>query len=101
MSSDLSNWPAWALITVGLATAMSLTLMIIALIRVVQTPSEQLTLPRAAWIVLLFIQFIGPIAFLVAGRKPPVIDDSHATRQGPLTSTDRVLDVLYPDDRQS
>lgn len=58
----------WAMI--GVLVAIQLALMITALVIAIRTPAERLTLPRAVWILLCFVQFIGPIAFLAAGRKP-------------------------------
>ena len=34
-------------------------------------PSDQLRGPKLAWAAGLFVQPVGPIAYLIAGRKPP------------------------------
>lgn len=55
------------LIAMGIA---QLALLVTALWILVKTDVERLTLPRLAWVVIIvFVNLLGPIAFLVGGRK--------------------------------
>jgi hypothetical protein len=61
-----------------------------------RTPNARLTLPKWAWALICLLQFIGPIAFFAAGRKPQQVADTEPHTDG-AASTDRVLDDLYGD----
>ena len=61
-----------------------------------RTPTARLTLPKWAWAVLCVVQFVGPIAFFAAGRKPQQVADTAPHPDGPSTTT-RVVDDLYGD----
>ena len=62
-----------------------------------RTPAERLTLPKWGWALLCLIQFVGPIVFFVAGRKPAPMADTVAP--APTTTPDTVIDSLYGNDR--
>lgn len=62
-----------------------------------RTPTERLTLPKWGWALLCLIQFVGPIVFFVAGRKPPSMADAGA--QAPTTTPDTVIGSLYGNGR--
>lgn len=62
-----------------------------------RTPPERLTMPKWAWALLCLIQFVGPIVFLVAGRKPVPMADMSVSE--PRTTPDRVIDSLYGRDQ--
>jgi hypothetical protein len=62
-----------------------------------RTPAERLTLPKWAWALLCLIQFVGPIVFFVAGRKPAAIADTTVPEPG--TTPDHVIDSLYGRER--
>ncbi len=71
-------------------------LLIAAWVVLFRTPAQRLTLPKWAWALLCLIQFVGPIVFFAAGRKPaPVADVGPVER----TTTDTVIDSLYGRDR--
>lgn len=83
---------AWVII--GILIAVEVVLFVTALIMVSRTPSERLTLPRVAWILLCFVQIIGPIAFFVLGRKPAPIEDT-TLAQRRTSNVDSTIDELY------
>lgn len=68
-------------------------LLIAAWIVLFRTPKERLTLPKWAWALLCLIQFVGPIVFFVAGRKPAQVTDVQTAAPG--ATADRVIDSLY------
>lgn len=55
------------LIVVGGAVEVALTL--VAAVDLVRRPRETVRGPKAAWALALAIQPVGPIAYLVAGRR--------------------------------
>jgi len=61
-----------------------------------RTPAARLTLPKWAWAVICLAQFIGPIAFFAAGRKPQQVPDT-APHTDSASTTARVVDDLYGD----
>lgn len=79
---------ALALVEFGLLAAAWIVLF--------RTPAARLTLPKWAWAVICLVQFVGPIAFFAAGRKPQQVADTEPHTDG-AASTDRVLDDLYGD----
>lgn len=83
---------AWVI--VGILIAVEVVLLVTALIMVSRTPSERLTLPRVAWILLCFVQIIGPIAFFMLGRKPAPIEEI-APAQRRDSNIDAAIDELY------
>jgi hypothetical protein len=72
-------------------------LLVVALIVLIRTPSDRLTLPRWAWVLICFIQLVGPIAFLLAGRSAPT--QQLPTPTAPSSSAGTVVSELYPDDK--
>ena len=89
---------SWIEITglVGLVL-VELGLLAAAWIVLFRTPQQRLTMPKWAWALLCLIQFVGPIVFFVAGRKPvPMVDTSLPE---PRTTPDRVIDSLYGRDQ--
>ncbi len=102
MNADLSEllaWPWWAIALIALAALVSVALLIAALIVLFRTPVERLTAPRVVWLLICFINFVGPIAFLAAGRKPATIDV--AAPPPPIDGGNqraKVIDELYGKD---
>lgn len=69
-------------------------LLIAGLVAVLRAPAQRLTAPRVVWAAICFVQFIGPVIFFVAGRKPvPIELPEEAAPQGPII--DRVVTELY------
>lgn len=77
--------------------AVELGLLVAAWVVMFRTPNDRLTLPKWAWALLCLIQFVGPIVFFVAGRKPAPVADVPAVEPG--ATADRVIDSLYGQDR--
>ena len=84
---------SWIEITglVGLVL-VELGLLAAAWIVLFRTPADRLTMPKWAWALLCLIQFVGPIVFFVAGRKPATMTESVPE---PSTTPDTVIDSLY------
>lgn len=90
LTTPLLDLPVAAWIALGLLVVISLGLLIAAEYTIFTTPIERLTLPRWAWALISLVQFIGPIAFFVAGRRPPTVD-----QVGTDVNSD-ALTTLYP-----
>ncbi len=72
---------------------VQVTLMVIALVILFRTPTARLTAPRPVWLLVCFVQFVGPITFLLLGRKPAPQADQ---RRSPQSATvEQVVDELY------
>lgn len=82
-------------ILVGLLVAAQLTLLIAGLVSVLRTPAERLTAPKVVWALICFVQFIGPIAYFVAGRKPAPASEPAQMPPAQRPATSRVVDELY------
>ena len=64
--SELSRPQQTAIVVLG---AVELALTTVALIDLVRRPSVQVRGPKLAWVVGCVVQPVGPIAYLVLGRK--------------------------------
>ncbi|MGL5247359.1 MAG: PLDc N-terminal domain-containing protein, partial [Brooklawnia sp.] len=72
------------LVIIVVLGTVQLGLLLAGLITVARTPKEQLSAPRIVWILICFVQFIGPIVFFVAGRKPKTAaEPPRAAQTGP------------------
>ena len=67
-----------------------------------QIPAERLSANRWVWLVLIVaLSFIGPVAFLAAGRRPaPVTEPPPGKRPAAGAGTADVVAALYGDDRR-
>ena len=85
---------ALAVVELGLAA--------VALWRWWRTPAERLSANRWVWLVLVVaLSFIGPVAFLAAGRRPaPVTEPPPGERPAAGAETADVVAALYGDDRR-
>ncbi len=98
--SDLSGTTI-ALIVALIVLELGVT--VFALVRLMKTPNEQLVFgkkwPWLLIILLLMNSFIGPLIFIVAGRKPAAAQDPFAVPapDAPKTTdrAERAADVLY------
>jgi len=100
----LSDLPGWALPAIIVLAAVQLGLAIYALVVMLRTPEDRLVFEkRWPWVVIiLFVNLIGAIVFLAAGRKPataadPLTASAAAPAAPPRKRADRALDVLYGD----
>jgi len=92
---SLADLPGWALGVVVVLGVIEVGLLVVALVRLVRTPAGRLTLPIWAWaLIIVFVTTLGPIAFLVAGRRPPELsgDVPRAAAPGRAGSA---ADLLY------
>jgi len=96
-SIDISTLPAWALVIGGVVGIAQLAFEIWTLVKMFQTPAEQLTLGGRKWlwaIIILLVNWIGAVIFLVAGRKPAAaVEVPPAT--GAATRAEAAADALY------
>ena len=93
----LSDIPTW-LIVVGVVVGIAqITFEIWALVDMLKRPAEQLNLGGRKWlwaIIILFVNWIGAIVYLAAGRKPaPAVEVAPATAAGDRASA--AADALY------
>ena len=63
---DLSKGQQRAL---GLGALVQFALFAFALVDLIRRPSEKVRGRKLAWVPVLFVNFIGPVTYLVAGRK--------------------------------
>lgn len=87
--------PTWQLVLLGVLATIQIALMIVALVRLFRTPTAQLSAPRVVWFLVCFVQFAGPIAFLLFGRRPTALADPVGS--APAERTQQVVDELYGD----
>ncbi len=106
--SELWELPTWLLGAIGVLIVVQLAVEVYALVRLLKTPDEELVFGKKwPWVlIIVFINFVGAIVFLVAGRQPaPAVDPLAAgasqTPAGAAAVTDRMgaaeraADVLY------
>lgn len=79
-----------AIVVLGL---VEIGLLAAAWIVLFRTPASRLTLPKWAWALLCLIQFVGPIVFFVAGRKPAAMAETPT--QDTSEAAGSVIDSLY------
>ena len=92
---ELSDLPVAAWVAIGLLAVVELGLFVYALVDWVRRPAEEFNGNRWLWLLLIaFLNIIGPIIYLLAGRKRSVIEAA-----APVTPTaDRAsaaADALY------
>lgn len=70
MHVDFSSLAPGLQIIIIAVAVVELALLVLAVVVILRTPQERLTLPRAAWLAIsVLIGIFGPIAFLIAGRR--------------------------------
>jgi hypothetical protein len=52
------------------AAAVELVLTATALVDLARRPARQVRGPRSVWVLACFVQPVGPIAYLLLGRRP-------------------------------
>lgn len=78
--------------------AVQLIVEIVALIKLFRTPDERLVFGKKwPWVlIILFVNMVGAIVFLAAGRKPALASDPLAQQSAPNGErAARAADVLY------
>lgn len=96
----LSDLPSWAVPAIVVLVAVQLAVEIYAMIVLFRTPEERVVFQkRWPWVlIIVFVNLIGAIVFLAAGRTEPVVSDPLAgqgTDVPPTSRADRAVDVLY------
>lgn len=97
-SVPLSELPVGVLVALGVFAVFQIGIEIYALVKMFQTPEDQLAFgKRWVWVlIILFVNLIGAIIFLVAGRKPVMVAEPSSAQQAPVTDrARRATDVLY------
>ena len=79
----------------GIAMGIAqLALLVSALWILIKTDVERLTLPRLAWVaIIVFVNLLGPIAFLIGGRKRDLVQPHIPGAQ--TASAKDAVDSLY------
>jgi len=94
----LSELPTGVLVALVVYGVFQIGLEIYALVKMFQTPEDQLALgKRWVWVlIIVFVNLIGAIIFLVAGRKPAMVAEPSGAQQAPVMDrARRATDVLY------
>lgn len=99
MNAGFSEIPQGLLIPLIVIAVIQIVVEIFALITLFRTPDDRLVFGKKwPWIlIILFVNLVGGIVFLAAGRKPAPAADPLAGTVGPGTSdrAARAADVLY------
>jgi hypothetical protein len=70
-----SELPTSTRIGVVLMGMIQLSLMVAALVDIRKRPAEQIKGSKKLWTALAFVNWVGPIAYFVIGRKRGVVSD--------------------------
>lgn len=101
MNTDFSALPVGIQVVLAILVAVTLTLDVIALIDLYRRPAGLLAFEKKwIWLVLiLFLSLLGPILYLVAGRKPAAHIDappSAWSESSPNAAADAVEKLYGP-----
>jgi hypothetical protein len=97
-SVALSDLPVGAIVAFAVYGVFQIGFEIYALIEMFKTPEDRLVFgKRWPWVlIILFINLIGAVVFLVAGRKPVIAADQPGAQSLPdVNRARRATDVLY------
>lgn len=91
--SQLSGPLLWALIALLI---VQVTLEVYAIVDILRRPEDQIVGGKKVWwiVLVVFVNLIGAVIYLVAGRKPVELAESSAPRPGTGAAADAV-DALY------
>lgn len=91
----LLTLPVPALVALGLLVVVQLSLQVFAVVDVVKRAAEQLTLPKWGWVAIIVLgEILGPIIYLVAGRKPAPVTEI-APHRPAASRSENAADALY------
>jgi hypothetical protein len=65
---DLTDAQKWGIVFLG---ALQLALLITALIDIRRRPADDINGSKRLWTAVVFVNFVGPIAYFLFGRKRP------------------------------
>lgn len=97
----LSELPTWAIALLVTAVAIQISVEVYALVRLFRTSNERLVFGKKwPWVlIIVFVNLIGAIVFLAAGRKPePAVDPLASDAPGTPDAGDRAAraaETLY------
>ncbi len=101
----LSGLPQAALLGIGSLIILQLTLQVVALVQLVRTPAERVTIGGRKWVwavIILFGEIVGPLIWFFAGRTAAPVAD--VAPSAPVSArADDAADALYgkaPQDQQ-
>ncbi len=87
------------LIAVGVIVLIQLALQVIALVQLVRTPAERVSIGGRKWawaLIIILGELIGPIAWFVAGRRPETISlPAQPSAEDPSRARASAVDALY------
>lgn len=103
MTTDFSALPLGVQVVLAVLVAVTITLDVIALVDLYRRPAGQLAFGNKwMWLVLiLLLNLLGPILYLVAGRKPaPHVDGPPSSRSefSPNAAADAAEKLYGPRD---
>jgi hypothetical protein len=94
----LRSWPTWALVALGVVFVAEIVLAVYAFRDLYRRPNSQLAFGNkwiwVAIIVVLLNSGIGPIIYLVAGRKPAPVAEV-APHRPAASRAENAADALY------
>ena len=94
MNSSMPSGPALAVLAV--LAVVQVTLLVVGLVTWLRTPEGRFAGNRYLWLVLvLAVGVIGPVVFLVAGRRPEQATDPAPVRGEVPDRTASAVDDLY------
>ncbi len=94
----LNELPTGVIVALVVYGVLQIGIEIYALVQMFKTPEDRLVFgKRWVWVLLiLFVNLIGAIVFLAAGRKPAMAVEQPGAQQTPVTDrARRATDVLY------
>lgn len=97
MNTNLSTLPAGALAALVVLAVVEITLAVIALVDLYRRPISQVVAANKwIWVaVIILASGLGPIIYLVAGRKPAALSEGQQLSGTPSVHTDSIADRLY------
>jgi Phospholipase_D-nuclease N-terminal len=101
MGAIVSEVPMWGLVALGGLVLVQITLDVVSLLDLYRRPVEQVVFANKwIWVaVILVVNTVGAIVYLVAGRKPAILDEGPAA-SSPAVRAENVAETLYgPRDR--
>lgn len=91
--------PTMQAVLIGVV-AVQLLLWLVCLVWWARTPAERMSLPKVAWLLIILIaNGIGPLAWIIAGRRPTPVTESPAVQQW-ANEQQHAVDVLYGRDQK-
>ncbi len=89
MNLDVPSLSGTVWVLIGIVLAVQTLLLVIGFVVLVRTPTERVQFGRKwPWVlIMLCLNMIGPILFLVAGRRPAPVADAPVAASSHVAST--------------